>query len=44
MVPGARSHMVADHSVGTVGDFYDNALAETVIGLYKTELIERRGP
>lgn len=29
-------------SVGTVGDSYDNALAETVIGLYKTELI--RGP
>jgi putative transposase len=31
-------------SVGSVGDSYDNALAETVIGLYKTELIERRGP
>ena len=29
-------------SIGTVGDSYDNALAETVIGLYKTELI--RGP
>ena len=29
-------------SVGSVGDSYDNALAETVIGLYKTELI--RGP
>ena len=26
-------------SVGTVGDSYDNALAETVNGLYKTELI-----
>ena len=26
-------------SIGTVGDSYDNALAETVIGLYKTELI-----
>jgi transposase InsO family protein len=30
--------------VGSVGDSYDNALAETVIGLYKTELIHRRGP
>jgi putative transposase len=29
-------------SIGTVGDSFDNALAETVIGLYKTELI--RGP
>ena len=31
-------------SVGSRGDSYDNALAETVIGLYKTELIRRRGP
>ncbi len=31
-------------SVGSVGDSYDNALAETVIGLYKTEVIRRRGP
>lgn len=31
-------------SVGSRGDSYDNALAETIIGLYKTELIERRGP
>ena len=31
-------------SVGSVGDSYDNALAETVIGLYKAELIQRRGP
>jgi len=31
-------------SVGTVGDSYDNALAETIIGLYKTELIRQRGP
>jgi putative transposase len=31
-------------SVGSVGDSYDNAMAETVIGLYKTELIERRAP
>jgi putative transposase len=31
-------------SVGSRGDSYDNALAETTIGLYKTELIRRRGP
>ena len=30
-------------SVGTVGDSYDNALAESIIGLYKTEVIERQG-
>jgi putative transposase len=29
---------------GTRGDSFDNALAETIIGLYKTELIRRRGP
>jgi transposase InsO family protein len=34
----------AEPSVGSVGDSYDNALAETIIGLYKTELIHRRGP
>jgi putative transposase len=31
-------------SVGTVGDAYDNALAESVNGLFKTELIKPRGP
>jgi putative transposase len=31
-------------SVGTVGDAYDNALAESVIGLFKTELIKPCGP
>jgi putative transposase len=31
-------------SVGSVGDSYDNALAETVIGLFKTEVIYARGP
>lgn len=30
--------------MGTVGDAYDNALAESVIGLFKTELIKPRGP
>ena len=33
-----------DASVGNVGDALDNALAESVIGLFKTELIRRRGP
>ena len=31
-------------SVGSVGDSYDNAMAETVIGLFKTEVIRRPGP
>ena len=31
-------------SVGSVGDSYDNALAETIIGLYKTEIIRQHGP
>ncbi len=31
-------------SVGSKGDSYDNALAETIIGLYKAELIRHRGP
>ncbi|TDX30571.1 integrase-like protein [Rhodovulum visakhapatnamense] len=31
-------------SVGSVGDRYDNALAETVNGLFKAEIIRRRGP
>ena len=34
----------AVRSVGSRGDSYDNALAETVVGLYKTELIRQRGP
>jgi transposase InsO family protein len=34
----------AQPSVGSVGDSYDNALAETIIGLFKAELIHRRGP
>ena len=33
-----------DASVGSVGDSYDNALAETINGLYKTEVIGARGP
>ena len=31
-------------SVGSVGDSYDNALAETIDGLFKAEVIHRRGP
>ena len=31
-------------SVGSVGDSYDNALAETIFGLFKTEVIRRNGP
>jgi putative transposase len=33
-----------ERSVGSMGDSYDNALAESVIGLFKTEVIRRRGP
>jgi transposase InsO family protein len=33
-----------DGSVGTVGDSYDNAMAESIIGLFKTEVIKRIGP
>lgn len=33
-----------DGSVGSVGDSYDNALAESIIGLFKTEVIKRLGP
>jgi transposase InsO family protein len=33
-----------DASVGTVGDSYDNALAECIIGLFKTEVINHIGP
>jgi len=33
-----------ERSVGSAGDSYDNALAESVIGLFKTEVIRRRGP
>ena len=34
----------ASRSVGSVGDSYDNALAETIIGLYKTEEIRPKAP
>ena len=38
------SEVGIEPSVGSVGDSYDNALAETINGLYKTELIRQRGP
>jgi putative transposase len=41
------AHLAAEGivpSIGTVGDALDNALMESAIGLYKTELISRRGP
>ncbi len=38
----AENDVVA--SVGSRGDSYDNALAESIIGLYKTELVRNRGP
>ena len=31
-------------SVGSRGGAYDNALAESIVGLYKTEVIQRKGP
>jgi transposase InsO family protein len=44
----AYSERLATHgiapSVGSVGDSFDNAMAESAIGLYKTELIRRHGP
>ena len=36
--------MGIDASIGATGSSYDNALAETINGLYKTELIKPRGP
>ena len=45
--PGSRGRLTEadiEPSVGSVGDSYDNALAESVIGLYKTELIHKQAP
>ena len=41
---GRLGEIGAAPSIGSVGDSYDNALAESTIGLYKTELIRPRGP
>jgi len=38
------AEMGVEPSVGSVSDSYDNALAETIIGLFKTEVIHHRGP
>ena len=43
-VPVRRFSAGIAPSVGSQGDAFDNALAESVIGLYKTEVIRRRGP
>jgi putative transposase len=43
-VTGRLAAAGAQPSAGTVGDAYGNALAETVIGLYKAELIKPRAP
>ena len=40
-IPEGLAEVGVQPSVGSVGDSYDNALAETIIGLYKTELIEQ---
>ena len=42
--PSAWTRRALRPSVGSRGDSYDNALAETINGLYKAELIHRRGP
>ena len=45
--PSSTPHLAEagiEPSVGSVGDSYDNALAETINGLYKAEVIYRRGP
>lgn len=42
--PSAWPEAGVEPSVGSVGDSYDNALAETINGLYKAEVIHRRGP
>ncbi|MEG3178615.1 IS3 family transposase [Sphingomonas sp. RB3P16] len=39
-----RAEAGVEPSVGRVGDSYDNALAETINGIYKAEVIHRRGP
>jgi putative transposase len=41
---GRLTEASVEPSVGSVGDSYDNALAEAISGLYKTEVIRRRGP
>ena len=45
--PGPPEHLALEEirpSIGTVGDAYDNALMESINGLYKAEVIHRRSP
>jgi transposase InsO family protein len=42
--PERLAEVGIDPSVGSVGDAFDNALAESVIGLFKAELIKPGGP
>jgi transposase InsO family protein len=42
-IPSGSRRQASDR-LGSVGDSYDNALAETINGLYKAEVIHRRGP
>ena len=42
--PSETHGVASEPSVGSVGSSYDNALAESINGLYKTELIKPRGP
>ena len=42
--PNGSPRPAREPSIGSVGDSYDNAMAESMIGLFKTELIRRRGP
>jgi len=42
--PSGSPQAGIEPSVGSAGDSYDNALAESIIGLYKAEEIRRRGP
>ena len=44
VTPNALAESGIESSVGSGGDSYDNALAETIIGLFKTEVINPRGP
>src|SRR5215217_4394586 len=39
-----RTEARAKPSIGSVGDSYDNAMAESIIGLFKTEVIRFQGP
>ena len=42
--PSVSPKLALNPAVGSRGDSYDNALAETINGLYRTELIHRRAP